>query len=154
MKTGSLSGCPEGLKSKVEHVAVSSFVYHRDLGTSVGPYISTHQLFLSLFADRLTGSREWDEERHLSELYTGLQKLHKQPNNRWRMLKMCPVCFEALILKCVLHTALWHVPHGSGKWSLHRGSVRLIFIVKHLLLSILMRDITDDERTSPTYVLF
>ncbi len=38
-----------------------------------------------LFADRLIGSCMWDGERHLSELYMGLEQLHKQPLNRWRM---------------------------------------------------------------------
>lgn len=35
----------EGLKSEVECVSEHTCVYHRGLGTSVGLYISTHQLF-------------------------------------------------------------------------------------------------------------
>lgn len=39
-----------------------------------------------LFADSLIGSCMWDGERHLSELYMGLQQLHKPSYNRWRLL--------------------------------------------------------------------
>lgn len=64
---------------------------NRGLGSSVGMYISFHQLFFMttplLFADRFIGSCMWDGKRHLSELYMGLQQLHQPSYNRWRMLE-------------------------------------------------------------------
>lgn len=82
----------EGFKSQVEHVSESIYVYHRGRGSSVGLYISTHQLFFlicqllfCLLTDSI-GSCMWDGERHLSKLYMGPEQLHKQPHNRWRML--------------------------------------------------------------------
>lgn len=48
-----------------------------------------------LFADGLIGSCTWDGEMYLSELYMELQKCHKHPFNRWRMLGNVAAMYQA-----------------------------------------------------------
>lgn len=144
----------KGLKSEVEHVSESTYMYHRGLGSSVGLYISTHQLFFlicQLLLCLLTGSLAavCGMGKGTCQNYTWV--LISSTNNLTtdgEYWKMWPLCIESLILTFILHTQHWHMPHGQGKWSLQIGSKLLwtwgwsqqshICFQTHLLWSILI----------------
>lgn len=129
----------EGLQCEVEHGAERTRVYHRDLGSSGGLYMSTHQLFLLirqlLFVCRQAAACGMG--KGTCQNYTwGLRSSTNNLTADGECGKLWPVCvFESPfeIWKCIVKTQHW-----QGKLSVQRGSIRLILRVNHLLLSILI----------------
>lgn len=105
IKTARLSGGPEGLKSEFEHVSESTYAWNRGLGSSVGVYISSHQLFFlicQLLFCLLTVSlaAACGMEKGTCQNYTwGFSSSTNHLTTDGHCWIMWPVCIESLILK-------------------------------------------------------
>lgn len=117
-------GVLEGVKFEVEHVYESTYVYQRGLGSSVGLYISTCQLFflicqilLCLLTGSLAAACGMGKGTCLN--CTGGLSSAKQPYSRWKMLEQVACVYESFYFEIypadkVLAHASWICKNKIG----------------------------------------